>query len=146
MHATRQPNVKMLAAIIGGSAVVAAGAGLVNQLEQLGHDGRRNQYPGNTAHRARNDACGARREGHTVRRRRLLDRTFHLRSLRLPKTAEGLKVDPSRTVRVNKGPNGVGRREIEAVMVLSATAGTTAVSAMGALTVTFSDVSGAENP
>ena len=25
MHATRQPNVKMLAAIIGGSAVVAAG-------------------------------------------------------------------------------------------------------------------------
>ena len=26
MHATRQPNVKMLAAIIGGSAVVAAGA------------------------------------------------------------------------------------------------------------------------
>ena len=30
--------------------------------------------------------------------------------------------------------------------VLSATAGTTAVSAMGALTVTFSDVSGAENP
>ena len=26
MHATRRPNVKMLAAVIGGSAVVAAGA------------------------------------------------------------------------------------------------------------------------
>ena len=60
MHANRRTNVKMLAAVIGGSAVVAAGAVTMAitqeqassaNVEQLGHDGRRNQHPGNTAHR-----------------------------------------------------------------------------------------------
>ena len=161
MNSQNRKTVKLLAAVIGGSAVVTMGA-----LSMAIH--QQQAAPGGVAARVLTMRCDDDRVGHTGDSRGDVDGrahhqglrtaaaeekaagvaapshrpTFHLRPLRLPNRPEGSLVTLLHCSARHR--NGVVRGEIEAVQIGVGRGWCCAVIAMGALGLAFSDIGAAQ--
>ncbi len=150
MSATRRPNVKMLAAVIGGSAVVAMGA-LTMAITQeqttpatitgsgmtVGATSTQETAPSAPETTLAEPVVKATPFGGAGL---LVAATFHLRPLRLPKT-RAVMVDPRELFEARDRMEWSEVKSSQ-LKVVAAGIGAGALVSMGALTVVFSDAPG----